>query len=143
MRSTATERHMFSSRAFFFARTLPGGSKTILFSTNASKRNSKAADNTSLPLRLSLIDIKKAYFKGVPAREIYMSLPPELGRPKHLVATQASCVYGTCDAGMIWEQCYRDASENIGFINGVPNPCLFIIRHESLQLLGTVMTSPR
>ena len=25
---------------------------------------------------------------------------------------------------MIWEQCYRDALERIGFISGVSNPCL-------------------
>ena len=60
-------------------------------------------DGTSVPLRFSFIDIKKAYFNGVPSRLIYMSLPPELGLPKHFVAKQTRCVYGTRDAGMIWE----------------------------------------
>ena len=54
-----------------------------------------------------------------------MSLPPELGLPEHVVATQARCVSGTRDAGMIWEQCYRDALERVGFMSGVLNPCLF------------------
>ena len=54
-----------------------------------------------------------------------MSLPPELGLPKHFVAKQTRCVYGTRDAGMIWEQCYRDALEHIGCSSGVSNPCLF------------------
>ena len=34
-------------------------------------------------------------------------------------------MYGTRAAGMIWEQCYRDALERVGFISGVSNPCLF------------------
>ena len=54
-----------------------------------------------------------------------MSLPPELGLHKLLVAKQTRCVYGTCNAGMTWEQCYRDALEHIGFSSGVSNPCLF------------------
>ena len=53
-----------------------------------------------------------------------MPLPPELGLPKHLVAKQTRCVYGTRDAGMIWEQCYRDALERVGFIKGVSSCCL-------------------
>jgi len=82
-------------------------------------------DGTKKPLRLSFIDIKKAYFNGVPTRDIYMSLPPELGLPKHFVAKQTRCVYGTRDAGMIWEQCYRNALEGMGFTSGISNPCLF------------------
>ena len=58
-------------------------------------------DGSKVPLRLSFIDIKKAYFNGVPTREIYMTLPPELGLPRHFVAKQTRCVYGTRDAGMI------------------------------------------
>ena len=66
-----------------------------------------------------LIYKKKTYFNGVPTREMFMSLPAELGLLKHVVANQTKCVYGTRDAGMIWEQCYRDALENIGVTSGV------------------------
>ena len=75
-----------------------------------------------------------------------MSLPPELGLPKHFVAKQTRCVYGTRDAGMIWEQCYRDALENIGFVSGVSNPCLFhhptrdltiVVHGDDFTALGT------
>ena len=97
----------------FNASTPPGEAKKALSSMYASRRNKLLDDGTQIPMRLSFIYIKKAYFNGVPSRLIYMSLPPELGLPKHLVAKQTRCVYGTSDAGMIWEQCYRDALENI------------------------------
>ena len=54
-----------------------------------------------------------------------MSLPPELGLPKHYVAKQTRCVYGTRDVGMIWEQCDRNALEAMGVTSGISNPCLF------------------
>ena len=41
-----------------------------------------------------------------------------------LSLTKTRCVHGTREAGMIWEQCYRDDPENVGFISGVSNPCL-------------------
>ena len=91
----------------------------------ASRRNKMMDNGTKVTMILSLIDTKKAYFHGVPFKLIYMSLPPELGLPKHFVAKQTRCAYGTRDAGMIWEQCYRDALERVGFISGVSNPCLF------------------
>ena len=90
----------------------------------ASRRSKMLDDATEVPMRLSFIDIKKAYFNGVPSRLIYMSFPPELGLPKHMVAKQTRCVYGTRDAGMIWEQCYRDALDTVGFSNGVSHPCV-------------------
>ena len=74
-------------------------------------------------MRLSFVDIQKAYSNGVPSRLIYMSLPPQLGLPKCVVAKQTRCVCGTRDAGMIWEQGCKDALENVGFISGVSDPC--------------------
>ena len=54
-----------------------------------------------------------------------MSLPRELGLPGHWVGRQVRCVYGTRDAGAIWEDCYRDLLESIGFKSGVASPCVF------------------
>ena len=141
-RLVACEVNKTGKEDAFFASTPPGESKNILFSQFPSRRRKTMADGSVLPLRLSFIDIKKAYFNGVPSRQIYMSLPPELGLPKHFVAKQTRCVYGTRDAGMIWEQCYRDALEAMGFVSGVSNPCLFFIPTETSPLLYTVMTSP-
>ena len=71
-----------------------------------------------VPLRLSYIDIKKTYLNGIPTRNIFMSL-----------ANQTRCVYGTRDMGMIWEQCYRNAVETMGFKIIFPN-------HVNLFMLG-------
>ena len=54
-----------------------------------------------------------------------MSLPRELGLPGHMVAKQIRCVYGTRDAGALWEDCYREALESMGFTSGVASPCIF------------------
>ena len=72
-----------------------------------------------------------------------MSLPPELGLPKHVVAKQTRCVYDTRDAGMIWGQCYRDMLENVGFYSGVSNPCLLhhIDRDMSVVVHGDDFTA--
>ena len=58
--------------------------------------------------------------------EIYSCpYPKELGLPPNLVAKQIRCVYGTRDAGMICEDCYRSALKYMGFISGVASPCCF------------------
>ena len=54
-----------------------------------------------------------------------MSLPRELGLPGHWVGRQVRCVYGTRDAGAIWEDTYRDLLEAIGFTSGKASPCVF------------------
>ena len=41
------------------------------------------------------------------------------------MANRTRCVHGTRDAGMIWEQCYRNALEAMGFTSGISNSCLF------------------
>ena len=70
------------------------------------------------------MDICKAYFNGVPRRDIFMSLPKELGLPPNR-RKQIRCVYETRDAGMIWEDCYRNALEDMGFKSSVASPCCF------------------
>ena len=52
--------------------------------------------------------------------------------PSHYVAKLIRCVYGTRDAGAIWEDCYRDALELIGFKSGTASPCCFY--HPERQL---------
>ena len=51
----------------FFASTPPLEAKKIMFSQYASERHRK-----SKPLRLSFVDIRKAYFNGRPTRNLYM-----------------------------------------------------------------------
>ena len=54
-----------------------------------------------------------------------MSIPKELGLPSKLVAKQIRCVYGTRDAGKIWESCYTEALVDMGFVQGSGSPCCF------------------
>ena len=82
------------AQAAFFASTPPLEAKKVLFSRLAQERTRKGEN-----LRLSFLDVKKAYLNGIPKRDVYMSLPREMGLPSHLVAKQVRCVYGTRDAG--------------------------------------------
>ena len=45
--------------------------------------------------------------------------------PGHWVAKQVRCVYGTRDAGALWEDTYRAALEGMEFKSGVASPCIF------------------
>jgi len=54
-----------------------------------------------------------------------MRLPKEMGLPSNAVAQQVRCVYGTRDAGKLWEDCYTQALEGMGFVTGISNPCTF------------------
>ena len=64
-----------------------------------------------------------------------MAPPKELGLPKSLFAKQMKCVYGTGDAGMIWEETYRAALEQMGFTAGRASPCCVVHRNRGLHLV--------
>ena len=127
----------------FFASTPPLESKKLLFSNYATEQQRMDSHGKWKPLRLSFIDIKKAYFNGKPTRAVFMRLPPEMGMPKHYVARQTRCVYGTRDAGMIWEETYRVVLEQAGFVTGQANPCLFShpTRHVEVVVHGDDFTA--
>ena len=82
----------------FYAATPPLEAKRILFSEWASRQKANGVD-----LQLSFVDVKKAYFYGVPDRSLYVRFPPELGMPKTMVGKLVRCMYGTRDAGAMWE----------------------------------------
>ena len=104
--------------AAFHASTPPLEAKKLLFHKYASAPNVEGT-----PQRLSFVDIRKAYFNSTTRRNLFMSFPRELGLPSNLIARQVKCVYGTRDAGAIWEDVYRDVLEDIGFRSGAASPC--------------------
>ena len=57
----------------FFASTPPLDAKKLLFARFAQERH-----RNGLPLNLSFVDIRKAYFNGIPRRPMYMQFPKEL-----------------------------------------------------------------
>ena len=97
-RLVACEVNRGDKQDCFYASTPPLEAKRILFSRLAQERT-----RGKKPLRISFIDIRKAYFNGTPKRPIFMSFPKELGLPSDKVAKLIKCVYGTRDAGAIWK----------------------------------------
>ena len=125
----------------FYAATPPLEAKRVLFSQWATERKRGGKH-----LKLSFIDIRKAYFNGRPKRSLYVRLPPELGLPKDTVAKLERCMYGTRDAGAIWESCYTDCLVNMGFEQGSGSPCCFwhpkwqisvVVHGDDFTALGT------
>ena len=82
-RLVACELNKGDKHDSFFASTPPLEAKKMLFAqfTQERHRNGK-------PLRLSFVDVRKAYFNGIPKRPLYMAFPKELGLPANLVAKQ-------------------------------------------------------
>ena len=76
----------------FYASTPPLEAKKILFSEFASIPRHKKP-------HLSFVDIRKAYFNGVPTQNIFMMFPKELGLAPNLVGKLVKCAYGCRDAG--------------------------------------------
>ena len=104
--------------------------KRLLFTRYVSERHRK-----NKPLRLSFVDIRKAYFNALPERAIYMRLLREMGLPSNMVARQIRCVYGTRNAGKLWEVCYTQVLESMGIITGVSNPCTFYHPDRDIQIV--------
>ena len=67
----------------FYASTPPLEAKKLLFNRYAAERT-----RDKRPLRLGFLDVKKAFFKGIPRRKVCVNPSRELGIPSHLVAKQ-------------------------------------------------------
>ena len=125
----------------FYASTPPLESKRMLLSEFATKRTKNGK-----PLQLSFVDIRKAYFHGIPKRAIFVRPPKEMGSGANVVAKLDRCMYGTRDAAHIWENCYSDALVNMGFVAGAASPCCFhhpawdvsiVVHGDDFTALGT------
>ena len=125
----------------FSAATPPLESKRVLFSQWASE---KVRDGQTL--KLSFIDVKKAYFHGRPARTLFVRLPPELGYGREMLARLDRCMYGCRDSGAIWEEVYSNALKEIGVKQGAGSPCCFyhprwnlacVVHGDDFTCLGT------
>ena len=103
----------------FYAATPPLEAKKMLFSHFASQGRAGS------PMQISFVDIKKAYFNGVPRRKLFVKFPREAGQEEGTCGRLLRCVYGTRDAGQIWEETYVQALVGMGFRQGAANPCCF------------------
>ena len=109
----------------------PLEAKRLLFSEFASKRWAPNGD----PLDLSFVDVRKAYFNATPVRNTHLQFPNELGAPASKIAHLKRCVYGTRDAGLLWEETYAQCLSQLGVTSGVGNPCCFTHRERGLSLV--------
>ena len=48
---------------------------------------------------------------------MYVRLPPELNLGKHVLGRLRRCMYGTRDAGALWESTYTRVLLDIGFVH--------------------------
>ena len=86
-------------------------------------------------LKLSFVDVRKAYFNGIFKRKVYLMLPKELGLDSSTVGFLIRCAYGTRDAGAIWEETYAEALMAIGFIRGAASPCCFFHKERDISIV--------
>ena len=94
-------------------------------------------------MKLSFVDVTKAYFNAVPQRSIYVRAPRELGLPQGTMGKLIRCAYGTRDAGALWEETYAHVLMDAGFIRGNASPCCFWHPQRKYRWCAMVMTSPR
>ena len=93
------------------------------------------------PIRLSFVDIRKAYFNALPERAIFMRVPKEMGLPPNTVARQVRCVYGTRDAGKLWEDTYMQVLEGLDLRQEQVTLVFFTMPSATSLSWFTVMTS--
>ena len=129
----------------FHASTPPLEAQRAMFSRFASEPY-REIEGKRVPVQMSFVDIRKAYFNGIPKRLVYIDLPKELGLGRDYVGKLVRSCYGTRDAGAIWEDCYRSALEDMGFRSGASSPCVFfhpernmtiVVHGDDFNALGT------
>ena len=76
-------------------------------------------------LKIHMLDVRKAYFNAIPNRSIYIKLPAEMGYGKAVYGRLRRCIYGTRDAGALWESIYTAVLLKMGFVQGASSPCCF------------------
>ena len=79
---------------------------------------------------------QEGLFQRDPKRNLHLMFPKEVAAPKGKIAHLLRCVYGTRDAGMLWEDTYSSCLESLGFVRGLANPCCF--RHSTKDLAVVV-----
>ena len=103
----------------YFAATPPLEALRLLFSQFSMRAP------TNYKLKISQLNITKAYFCATPPRSLYVKVPKELGLPPNTYGRLKKCCYGTRDAGALWEETYSGVLVDLGFSRGRSCPTLF------------------
>ena len=84
----------------FHASTPPLEAQRAMFSRFASEPF-REIEGKRVAVQMSFVDIRKAYFNGIPKRLVYIGLPKKLGLGRDYVGKLMRSCYGTRDAGAI------------------------------------------
>ena len=83
--------------------------------------------------------MSRAFFEAAATRDICVELPEEaLSESEEaldLVCHLKMSLYGTRDAGAIWEETYASALVDMGFTRGVASPCCFYHADQRLMIV--------
>ena len=122
-----------------FAATPPLEAKKILFSLAMQRSQDKKS-----PLKLLVVDVRRAYFHARARRPVFVELPEE-DAEEGMCGELLQSMYGTRDAASNWEQAYTDALISEGWTPGVTTPCVFthpcgaklVVHGDEFTFLGT------
>ena len=83
--------------------------------------------NRTRPLRIGIVDVRRAYFYAEASREVYISIPEEDRLPgdENKVGRLRLSLYGTRDAAQNWQREYTRFLISLGFRRGRASPCNF------------------
>lgn len=97
----------------------------------------KVSKHGKMPLKIRIIDIRKAHCYGKAEREIFIWLPEEEGQVdewgRQLCGLLEMSLYGTQDASYIWEKEYGGTLKSDNYRQGVSNGALWTTGTKSLK----------
>ena len=79
----------------------------------------------SQPLRMGIVDVRRAYFYAKASRPIYIEVPLEDRKPgdEDKVGLLEMSLYGTRDAGLNWSREVAVTMQRMGFRRGKASTC--------------------
>ena len=114
----------------FFAAMPPLSSLRALFTIAASDRipgsdGRPVSVNKNGEVCILFVDVKKAHFWSPVRRRLLVELPAEAGEGPNKVGLLKRSLYGTRDAPSNWEHAIKKVMTDLGFVQGISNPCLY------------------
>ena len=95
---------------------------------------SRAASRPARDHKLMFLDISKAYLHAdVVDQNLYVTLPKEM-KLSNMCGHLRKALYGTREAAKCWEIEYSKTMDELGFVKGKTNPCLFRHREHETQV---------
>ena len=96
----------------------------------------------SRPLRIGIVDVRRAYFYAKVSRPIFINIPIEDRMPgdEDKVGLLEMSLYGTRDAGLNWSREVSKTMKEMGFRRGLASSCNYHHPGGALMSLCMEMT---